>query len=128
MLGLKKLGFRGGFTLIETVAALSIFSVSLLAVAGLLRMCIYSSRDAQMLTDSVLLAEELMVERRLEENMAYEKREGNRGRYRWEVRTFATEVENLCGIEVVVCYHNQERENVYRLRSFKYLVSRLEGK
>lgn len=107
----------GGFTLVEIVVSLAILSVTIVAVFGALRMCSRAAYHARMLTKSVLLAESLIVEKRISENTAYETTEGQDGSYRWTVQVAPTPVESLGAIVVRVQWAEQQRPQQYELVS-----------
>ena len=50
------------FTMVEILVALAILATSMLAVFGVLRMCVSAENANQKLAESVLLAEKLLAE------------------------------------------------------------------
>lgn len=118
---------KAAFTLVEVIVSIAILSTSLLAVFGVFRMCSFASVASQRLTKSTLLAEKLLTETRLEENISFQTRNGKDGFYDWQVKTSPTEVENLAVIEVTVQWTQQMREKDYSLKSLLYILPQYEG-
>ncbi len=115
-----------GFTMVEIVVSLAILSVTIIAIFGALRMCSRAAYHARMLTKSVLLAESLMVEKRISENTAYETTEGRDGLYRWTVQVAPTPVESLGAVVVRVQWVEQQRPQQYELVSLIQMRSYTE--
>jgi len=62
IIGRHRASLRGGFTLIEAVAALAVASIALLALLHLQLVSIHTADKAQVMTRAVLLAQEKMAE------------------------------------------------------------------
>ena len=105
------------FTMVEIVVALTILSVTMVAVFGSLRMCATAAHHTRMLTKSILLAESLLAETIISENTAYETREGHKDLYQWKVQIAPTPVENLGAVHVQVQWMEQHRPQQYELFS-----------
>jgi len=114
------------FTMIEVVVALAILSTGIIAVFGAMRMCSIAAHHTKMLTKSVLLAETLLVDTRLSQNMVFETKEGQEGPYLWKVRIVQTPVENLGAIQVQVSWQEQQRKQEYSLLSLVHMKSFVE--
>ena len=112
-----------GFTMVEIVVALAILGITFIAVFGAMRTCAAAAHHTRMLTQSVLLAERLLVEARLLENMAFETREGADGLYQWKVRIVPTPIESLGAIHVKVEWQEQQRRQQYELFSLVQMKS-----
>lgn len=112
--------------MVEIVVSLAILSVTIIAVFGALRMCSRAAHHARMLTKSVLLAESLLVEKKISENMAYETTEGQDGLYRWTVQVAPTSVESLGAVVVRVQWAEQQRPQQYELVSLIQMKSYTE--
>ena len=113
----------GAFTLAETIVALTLLGVALVAVFGALRTCSRATRHARMLTDSVLIAERLLTEVRLDENRAFATCQGVEGLYRWRVRVAPTPVEGLGAVHIQVMWPEQQRPQQYDLFSLVCMKS-----
>ncbi len=70
--------------MVEIIVALAILSTSMLAVFGVLRMCISANSSSQRLTESVFLAEKLLAETTLSGNVTYHTTKGNEGQFSWQ--------------------------------------------
>ena len=118
----------GGFTMVEIIVALAILSTSMLAVFGTLRMCTTANSSSQRLTESVLLAEKLMAETKLEDNVTYRTTKGNEGRFSWQIQTASTEMHNLAAVRVKVEWLDQQKPQEYQLYSLMHISVLMEGK
>lgn len=116
------------FTLVEVLVSMAILSTALLAVFGVFQMCSKASTASRRLTESTLLAEKLLVETSLDNNLGFQRQNGTEGLYSWLVKTSPTEVENLALIEVTVQWPQQMSEKDYKLTSLIYIPSAYEGK
>ena len=114
---------RIGFTLVEVLVALGLLGITMVAVFNVLRTCATAAHHARMLTQSVLLAERLMTETRLQENPAFENHEGSEGFYSWMVRVSPTPVEDLGAVHVQVMWSEQGRAQQYDLVSLMNMKS-----
>ena len=111
------------FTMVEIIVALTILSVTMVAVFGAMRTCATAAHHTRMLTKSVLLAESLLAETRLSENTVYETREGRKDLYRWKIQIAPTPVESLGAIHVQVQWQEQQRQQQYELFSLIQMKS-----
>jgi len=118
---------KAAFTLIEIIVSITILSTSLLAVFGVFRMCSSASVTSQRLTESVLLAEKLLVETTLEKNIRFQTKSGKEGFYDWQIKTSPSEIESLAVIEVTVIWHQQMNEKEYTLKSLLHIPPQYEG-
>lgn len=125
--GLTIASYRA-FTIVEVLVSMAILSTSMLAVFGVFRMCSKASVTSQRLTQSTLLAEKLLVETTLDNNLGYQTKNGTEGLYDWQVKTSQTEVESLALIEVTVQWSQQTNKKEYQLKSLLYLPPMYEGK
>ena len=100
--------------------------ITVVAVFGALRTCAMGAHHSRMLTQSVLLAERLLTETRLQQNPAYEETQGVEGLYHWTVRVVPTPVETLAAIRVQVSWPEQGRSQQYDLVSFGAMKSLTE--
>jgi len=112
-----------GFTMMEIIVALVILSTTVIAVFGAMQTCARAAQHTRMLTQSVLLAESLLVETRLSENTTFETREGHEDRYDWQVQIVPTPVESLGAICVCVKWREQQRLQQYELISLVQMKS-----
>jgi type II secretory pathway pseudopilin PulG len=113
--------------MVEIIVALAILSTSMLAVFGTLRMCITANSGSQRLTESVLLAERLMAETMLGDNIAYQTTNGSQGLLSWQIQTAPTGMDNLAAVCVTVQWLDQQRPQEYRLCSLMH-IALMEGK
>ena len=112
--------------MVEVIVSIAILGVSFLAVFGALRACGMAGHHTRMLTGSVLLAESLLTEAKLERVTAFETTKGQRHRYEWQVQVAATEIENLGAICVRVSWNEQQRLQYYELVSLVLMEPLLE--
>jgi len=116
------------FTMVEVIVALVILSTTLIAVFGVLRACAGATHHARMLTEAVLLAETLLTQAALDENIALQTSNGADDKYKWQVRIIPTPIESLAAINVSVKWNEQNRLQQYNLVSLRYIKPALEGK
>lgn len=112
-----------GFTLIEVVVALGLLGVTMIAVFGAMRTCAAAAYHSRMLAQSVLLAERLLVETKLDGHLVLEHRKGDETPFSWEVDIVPTPIETLGAIHVQVNWPEQGREQEYELFSFVRMQS-----
>ena len=118
----------GGFTMVEILVALAILSTSMLAVFGVLRMCVTANSGSQRLTQSVLLAESLMAETTLDNNITYQTANGSEGLFSWQIQTAPTGMDNLAAVCITVQWLEQQKPQEYRLCSLMHIPVLMEGK
>ena len=106
-----------GFTIVEIVVSLALLGFALMAVFGALTACSTATRHARMLTESVLIAERLLVEAQHTHNTRFETRTGQEGLWAWQVRLAPTSIDNLGAIHVQVTWPEQQRQQQYDLYS-----------
>lgn len=116
------------FTMIEIIVSLAILSTSMLAVFGVLRVCLAANGQSMMLTKSVLLAESLLTETSLQKPVSYQTTQGNDGLFSWQVQVAPTENDNLAAVCIQINWKQQERQRQYELLSLLYIQPQLEGK
>jgi len=117
-----------GFTMVEIIVALAILSTSVLAVFGVLRMCASANNASQRLTESVFLAEKLLAETMLKDNIGFQTTEGNQGQFSWQIQTCPTGMDNLAAISVTVQWLDQQKPQQYQLYLLKHIPSLVEGR
>jgi general secretion pathway protein I len=115
------------FTLVEVIVALTLLGIALLAVFGALRTCVQATHHARMLTGSVLVAERLLAEVRLDRQCVFATREGRADPYRWRLRVAPTPVESLGAVYVQVTWSEQQRQQQYDLFSLVHMKSFTAG-
>ena len=120
---------RLGLTMVETVMALTILGVSIVAIFGLLQACGHATHHCDMLTRAALLAETLMVETKNETNLSFGSRQGQdpRGSFVWRIQLAPTEEEQLAAIQITVRWLEQQREQRYDLVSLHFLPPMFGG-
>lgn len=111
------------FTLVEVIVAMTLLGVTTIAVFGALRACAGATHHARLLTESVLIAERLLTEVRLDENRAFEAQQGAQGRFRWRVCVLPTPIEDLGAVQVTVTWPEQQRQQQYELFSLVCMKS-----
>lgn len=109
--------------MVEVIVALTLLGITTIAVFGALRSCSQATYRARMLTGSVLLAERMMSEARLNQNQTFETREGQEGLYRWRARVAPTPVEGLGAIHIQVTWPEQQLRRQYDLFSLVHMQS-----
>jgi hypothetical protein len=93
------------------------------AVFYALRACSTAAHHSRMLTGSVFIAENLLIETMLNENTAFETTEGQNESYSWKVQIAPTPVENLGAVHVQVGWKEQNRGQQYDLFSLIQMKS-----
>lgn len=116
------------FTMLETVVALAILGISVLAVFRVIRTSSTAAHHSRMLTKSVLLAETLLTQAKLNKNIAFEITQGRQDPYNWQVQTAPASVDNLAAICVQVKWFEQQRQQKYELTSLIHITPLIEGK
>jgi prepilin-type N-terminal cleavage/methylation domain-containing protein len=116
-------GAARAFTMVEVIVALTLLGITLVAVFEALRTCAQATHHARMLSGSVLLAERLLTEVRLDQNRAFATRDGGEDLYRWQVRVAPTPVEGLGALHVQVTWLEQQRQQQYDLFSLIHMKS-----
>ena len=119
---------RAAFTLVEVIVALGILAVAFMAVFTALRTCADAAHHAQMLTESVLLAETLLTQTALAQNLAFQTTTGIQGPFTWQVQVLPTPVENLALIVVKIEWTQQQRKQQYNLVSLLQIKTLFQGK
>jgi len=117
-----------GFTMVEVIVALTLLGITLTAIFGAMRACSAAAHRARMLTGSVLLAESLLAETKLDENPVFQTRQGRDNLYSWQVQMTSTPVENLAAVRVTVEWPQQQRMQHYELVSLVHIKTSIEGK
>lgn len=107
-----------GFTLAEVIIAMAIMSSSFLAVFGALRHCSGANSGNRRLTESVLLAEKLLNELKMNSrDVSYSQTSGQQGIYSWQITTRATGKDNLAAVRVQIQWQDRQRIREYTLYS-----------
>ncbi len=101
--------------MVEVIVAVGLLGFSIMAIFGSLSLCSKAGHHARMLNQSVLLAERLLVQTRLNPITTFEAREGQEGPYQWQVRIAPTPVEGLAAVDVTIRWREQERPQEYVL-------------
>ena len=112
----------------EIIVALAILSTSMLAVFGVMRTCSAAAHHTRMLTKSVLLAESLLTEAKLNKNITFQTTQGRQDPYSWQIQIAPTPLENLTAICVQVKWTEQQRQQKYELVSLIHITQLIEGK
>jgi type II secretion system protein I len=110
-----------GFTLVEVIAAMAIMSTSLLAIFSTARSCLMAAERSGKLTRAVMIAETLLNEQMLDEQISYRSSQGQRDEFSWQIRIMQTNIENLAKIEITVLWGRQSPQQEYQLISFLYI-------
>jgi len=116
------------FTMVEVIVALAIMGTTIIAVFGTLHACSKGAQHAKMLTESVLLAETLLIQAVLQENIAMQTTNGGNDTHSWKVRILPTPIESLAVVHVSVQWKEQNRPQQYNLVSALYIKPVLQGK
>jgi Tfp pilus assembly protein PilV len=116
------------FTMVEIIISLAILSTSMLAVFGVLSICLVANNQSMMLTKSALLAENLLSETSLKMPISYQTVTGSEGLFNWQVQIAPTEMDNLAAVCIKVEWRQQQRQMQYELLSLLCIQSQIEGK
>ena len=108
-----------GYSLVELVAAIAIFSLAVTSVLALFSACLQATSASLSYTHAVTLAEKILEETALEGDFTPGSDSGDFGedfpRHSWETETESCEQEGLYQIRVVVKWNEQGREREYAL-------------
>lgn len=108
-----------GFSLIELVASMAIFSIGVLACVELYTVSFRSTSDALDYTQAVFLAEGLLEETMMEDYLTVSSDSGDFGkrypRHSWELEVEETDQEGLLKIHLVVTWTARDVEKKYEL-------------
>lgn len=101
---------RRAFSLLETLAALAIFSVTVVGIIEAVTIQLRSEADAEDMTKAVLLAQNLVEDMRMagafeagEESSEYE---GSDSRFTWSYKMEEEDGENLYRLTVTISWEN----------------------
>jgi prepilin-type N-terminal cleavage/methylation domain-containing protein len=117
-----------GFTMVEVIVAMAVLSTSMLAVFGVLRMCVSADSTCQRLTESVFLAEKLLAETAFNDKITYRTTMGSSGQFSWQIQTAPTGMVNLAAVSIQVQWFEQQKPREYRLYSLMHIPALMEGK
>ncbi len=115
----RPLGGPGGYSLLELVAALTIFSLGVVSALTLFTTCLQSTSASLGYTHAVLLAQGLMEETIAEGSLfagtdSGDFGDGYRG-HSWELEIEDTDQTGLMQLSLVVTWTERGREKHYRL-------------
>lgn len=117
-----------GFTMVEIIVTLAILSTSMLAIFGTLRMCTAADNSSQRLTEAVFLAEKLLSETMLSNQITYQTTKGSKDQFSWQIQTAPTGMDNLATVCVSIQWHHQQKLREYLLFSLMHIRDLKEGK
>ena len=110
---------KGGFSLIELVASLAIFSIGVLACVELYTVSFRTTSDSLDYTQAVFLAEGLLEETMMGDYLTASTDSGAFGggypRHFWELEIEETDQEGLLKIRLVVTWTARDVEKKYEL-------------
>ena len=110
---------RQGYSLIELLAALTIFGLGVLGSMELFAVCLQSTSASLGYTQAALLAQGRIEEIIAEENTATGTDSGDFGDdfpgHSWETHIENTHQDGLISVEVVVTWTERGRDKAYRL-------------
>ena len=109
--------------MVEVIVAITLLGTTMTAIFYVLRTCSTVSNHTRMLTGSVLIAENLFTETLMNENTAYETKEGQEGLYSWEMKIAPTPIENLGALHILIKWSEQQRQQQYELFSLIQMKS-----
>ncbi len=114
--------------MVEIIVALTVLSISILAIFAALRTCSQAARYCEMLTKAQLLAETLLNETMLKQTIAYQTIKTQKGPFHCQVQITPTEIENLGAVCVQISWQEQKAGKNYQLYSLLYTPPLFEGK
>jgi hypothetical protein len=103
--------------------ALALLAISVLAIFSALRTCAGAAYHARMVTQSVLLAERLLVAAKAGETEAFGTTQGQQEPFAWTIQTVPTPVEDLAALCVRVRWQERQRQQEFELRSLVQMRS-----
>ena len=110
-----------GFSLVETIAALVIFSIGALALMEVFARCLHSTSTTAGYAHAVQLAQEMIEETITEGPLIEQTDSGNFApsfpRHAWTLGIMETEQIGLYELEVVVSWDERGRERKYALNT-----------
>ena len=115
---------RRAFSLIETLAALAIFSVTIVGIIEAVTIQLRAEGDAEDMTQAVLLAQNLVEDMRMagafepgEESAAYE---GDLSRFTWSYKMEEEDGEGLFRLTVTISWENGMALKSFTLETLLY--------
>lgn len=117
---------KRAFTLVEVIVAMALLALTITAAMGALSRCNVAAHHAHCLSRSVLLAERLINQVRLQPVTAYDTQQGTEEMFAWTVRVAPTPVENLGALHVQIQWLEQHRPQQYDLVSMVTLTTASE--
>ena len=118
---------QAGFTMVEVIVALAIMGISFMAIFAVMRTCLLAANHSRKLSESVILAESLISEVKLREQISFGAENGENDSFNWQIQIAPTEVENLGAVCVKVFWQEQMRKQEYELLSLVYIKPMMEG-
>ena len=112
-------GQRGAFTIVESLAALTITGVSLVAVIGALRIASDASDRMRDAHRARLLAERRMVALLQSEHSPAGDAHGIEGKFAWEQKVLRGRVAGVAELRVTVHWAQRGRPRTFELASLK---------
>lgn len=122
---------RGGFSLTELVAAMTIFSIGVMACVELYSISLRSTSDSLDYTQAVFLAQQMIEETMAEGTLLASTDSGDFGdafpRHSYELEIENTDQDGLMAIRVVVNWTARNSEKQYELTTLYADREVLEG-
>lgn len=110
---------KPGYSLLEMVLAMTIFSVGVGALMSLTSVCVQSASTSRAYTDAVYLAQGLIEEKLADSSYTVDTETGDSGgeapEFSWTVTTEETETSGLYKIEATVTWKERGAEKSYAL-------------
>lgn len=116
----RPIGQRNAFTIIESLAALTITGVSVVAVIGALRIASDATDRMRDAHRARLLAERHMVALLQSEHPPASDAHGIEGKFAWEQKVLRGPVRNVTEVRVTVRWAHQGQPRTFELASLKH--------
>lgn len=114
---------RHAFSLLESIVALVVLGVTMVAIFTTMRTASNAAHHARMQTKAVLLAEKLLVNSKLSDQTVYETTTGEEELFAWKSQLIPTPIEGLAKITITIIWNEQQIKRDFKLISFLKMKS-----
>ena len=116
------------FTMIEVIVSLAIMATALLAVFTAMRSSASAVTQAKMLTKATMIAESLLSEVLIADDLTFNTSQGRTDRFKWKIQIATTPIENLAAVYIEVSWTFANGSRHYELLSLRCIEPKFQGK
>ena len=117
---------KRGFSILESIIALTIMSVSFVAIFSTIRSAASAIHYKNIETQALILAETNLSETKLGKLTNFQTTSGKSGRFTWQVEILTTDIETLGLIKSQVVWLEKNTENKVSLKTFVQMQNFME--